>query len=133
MAGKGEKMDKKKRKSLFLFCFICVLASVSLILQQTIFTKSGRYALVEVGGKEVARLSLNKDAEIQVGTVEEGYNIIKVQDGSVAVTETDCPDKICVNTGKLRTTGGVIVCLPHKLVVTVVGNGEENKVDGVVR
>ena len=31
----------------------------------------------------------------------------------------DCPDKICVKTGKIKNKGEQIVCLPNKLVVKV--------------
>lgn len=110
---------------------LIILSGILLIFQQTIFKKTGYYALVEVDGKEVARLSLDKDTEIWIEAATDGYNIIKVQDGFVAVTEADCPDKVCVNTGKLRMSGGVIACLPHKLVVTVVGDENDEKVDGV--
>lgn len=137
--GEAVNVDRKKRNTVLLFGIMIVLSGTIFLLQNTVLKKTGSYALVEVDGKEVARLPLKEDAQICVDTQEEGYNIIKVQDGAVSVTEANCPDKVCVDTGKLRTMGGVIACLPHKLVVTVVGESEDENVDenvdvdGVVR
>ena len=48
-----------------------------------------------------------------------------VEDGAVSVTEADCADKICVHEGKISRTGEVIACLPHELIITVQGAGED--------
>ena len=40
------------------------------------------------------------------------------------MTEADCPDKICIDQGRVRYTGQCITCLPNKLTVTVEGGGE---------
>lgn len=45
-----------------------------------------------------------------------GYNIVEIKDGTIRISEADCPDKICVNTGILKA-GVPIVCLPHHLVI----------------
>ena len=54
-----------------------------------------------------------------------------VKDGKVSVTEADCPDKVCVNTGEISKSGDTIVCLPHKLVVEIEGSTSET--DAVAR
>ena len=35
------------------------------------------------------------------------------------MAEADCPDRLCVRRGPVRYAGETIICLPHKLVVTV--------------
>ena len=44
---------------------------------------------------------------------------MKIQDGQVFISEADCPDGLCVNTGKISKTGQTIICLPHKLVIEI--------------
>ena len=44
------------------------------------------------------------------------------------LTEADCPDKICVEQGRVRYTGQCITCLPNKLTVTLEG-GDAPEVD----
>ena len=48
--------------------------------------------------------------------------------------EADCPDGTCVRQGAIQTPGETIVCLPHRVTVTIVGNGEgTGGVDAVVQ
>ena len=37
------------------------------------------------------------------------------------MTDADCPDKLCVKTGRISKTGETIVCLPHRVVVEIIG------------
>ena len=46
-----------------------------------------------------------------------GWNEITIKDGSICISDADCPDKTCVKTGLLRSESLPIVCLPHKLVI----------------
>ena len=57
---------------------------------------------------------------------------VEIKDGKVAVTEADCPDKICVRHGPTDQTADPIVCLPHTLVVQVLAPaGGTEALDGV--
>ena len=78
------------------------------------------------GGELLYTLPLNEDTQIEVVT-DWGTNVVTVEDGKVAVTEADCPDKYCMARG--YCSGGTqIVCLPNRLVLEFVG---EQAVDGV--
>ena len=77
-------------------------------------------------GKLVQTLSLMQDQTIEVKTAQ-GINVVTVQDGKVAVTSADCPDKYCMHRG--WCSGGMqIVCLPNRLVLKFTG---ETQYDGV--
>ena len=54
-----------------------------------------------------------------------GYNIISIEKDRIAVIDADCPDKICVNQGYIKKGAVPIVCLPHKLSITIT-NSEKN-------
>lgn len=67
--------------------------------------------------------------EIDLSEVNEPYDItvngaltvtIHVEKGSISFTDSQCSDKICVNTGKLEHAGENAVCLPARVSVTVV-------------
>ena len=77
-------------------------------------------------GKHIKTLSLEKEQTLTVET-ETGRNVITVKDGKVAVTEANCPDKVCINRGWCNG-GAQIVCLPNKLILKFVG---DNTTDGV--
>ena len=51
-----------------------------------------------------------------------GYNIISYAEegeGGLICTAADCPDKVCMDTGVVRTAAEAIVCLPHRLTARV--------------
>jgi len=54
-----------------------------------------------------------------------GENTILVEPGRIRVSQADCPDQICVEQGPISDGTVPIVCLPHKLIVEIVGGGEE--------
>ena len=86
---------------------------------------------IKVDGNVVYSDSLKKDHDVNVDGYDGGYNHVVVKNGKVSVTEADCPDKVCVNTGEIGTPGDTIVCMPHKMVVEIEGSGEN--VDSVVK
>lgn len=85
---------------------------------------TGAFCEVSVQGQIVARLPLFEDCVKRIDTPG-GYNIITVRDGSVSVTEADCGNQICVQTGKIYKNGQIITCLPHGLIIKVVS--DQNK------
>ena len=46
------------------------------------------------------------------------------------MAEASCPDQLCVHQPAIRYHGQTIVCLPHRVSVTIEG-GEEAPLDGV--
>ena len=52
-------------------------------------------------------------------TTEKGSNTLLIDDESIAVISADCPDKVCVQAGKLTRPGDVAACLPHGLLIEI--------------
>ena len=52
-----------------------------------------------------------------------GTNIVLVEKGRICVSEADCPDQICVYQGWISDDIVPIVCLPHRLMIEIVGAG----------
>lgn len=84
----------------------------------------GAAAEIYLDGALYRTLPLSQDCELIVQT-ERGSNTVTVRGGAVAVTEADCPDKVCVRTGAVSGGGVPIVCLPHRLEIRVVGAQSE--------
>ncbi len=81
------------------------------------FAEDGDTVVVTVDGEEYARLSLEEDTELEIVTPH-GKNILTVKDGNAYMSFADCPDKVCVSTGKATPLRSV-VCLPHRVTVSV--------------
>ena len=112
-----------------LGAIIITSAAATLMLRQAPAT----LALVHSNGTLVERLDLAGAAEpysITVGS-DSGFNVISVELGRIRISDADCPDGSCIRQGWI--SGGVtpIVCLPHRLVISLEGGGTQD-VDAVV-
>ena len=86
---------------------------------------------IEVDGEEYMTVSLDEDQVITV-TTDYGTNVITIGSGAVCVSEADCGNQVCVNTGAVSTVGRMIVCLPHRLSVEIVTiDGTEPEYDAI--
>lgn len=67
--------------------------------------------------------------------VSEGssYNLLIVSASGVSMEAADCPDQICVHHIPITGGGESIICLPHKLVVEILGGTETETLDGMVK
>lgn len=102
----------------------------------------------KVGGGTVARVYRRGELimEIDLASVEEPYsvtlddgeghiNVLEIERGRIRVSEANCPDKVCVNTGWLESGLRPIVCIPSGLVIRLERAGSEgfDAVAGVIR
>jgi len=74
--------------------------------------------IVSENGEDYFDLSENADAVIDSNGVR---LVVSVCDGTVFVTESSCPDKICVLTGAISDSSRAIACLPAGVVISIVG------------
>ena len=112
---------------------IAALAAAGALIAFAVFLMSGRGAQVRVSvdGEIVKTMPLSEDAECEIAGVG-GFNRLVIEGGEAYLSEADCPDHLCVKMGEICKSGQSIICLPHKVVVTVVGGDEEMPVDVVV-
>lgn len=100
----------------------------------------GIYSLAAEGGSVKAEIyyysELVETVDLSGGeeksfSIPQDENVILhiYQDGSIAFVESDCPDKVCIHAGKLRTAGQFAACLPNGIVVRIVPEKERGKDD----
>ena len=109
---------------------LLLLAAALFVFHFAAPKKAGAAAKITVDNQTVATLPLSKDTTYKVETAA-GYNLVVVENGRAFVREADCKNQICVKSRAIARAGESIVCLPHKMTVTVVG-GEPPAVDFVV-
>lgn len=120
-----------KKKDLILILVLVLISVAGLAAAGFLQKDEGAAVVVTVDRQEYGRYPLSEDRTIEVSD-EAGRNVIVIKNGQVDVTEADCPDKICVDHAIIRYDHETIVCLPHKLVVEIVG-GETSDVDVTTR
>ena len=109
---------KHPRRADILFIAGLLLVSVALVLLLTLTRREGAFAEVEIDGESVARYALATDGEY---TLNGGTNVLVIEGGEAYLTYADCPDLVCVKTGRIRYVGESIVCLPNRLSVVIRG------------
>jgi hypothetical protein len=117
----------------FLFFLIIVIVCCFSWWYRNKTTEDYSLARITQDGVVIREIDLNKVSEPYEFVIENENgesNTISVQKGKIAVTDADCRDKICVNTGYISTGAAPIVCLPHKLSITIEDNGEIDAVAG---
>lgn len=81
---------------------------------------------------EIDLSTVKEPFQLRVEDGQGGYNIISVERGRIRVIEANCPEQVDVMQGWISEPHQSLVCLPHKLVVKIVGQ-EKSDVDGIVR
>ena len=113
------------KKTDLILGLIAIIAAAGIWLFYSAGADKGLTAVVTVDGELREELNLKENERVAIDTLW-GFNIVETKDGQVFVTEADCRDQICVDHKKIEKVGETIVCLPHKVIITVIGgNGEE--------
>ena len=111
-------LAEHKRDAVLVLSLILIAAAALVALM--LVPRGGSLVKVEIDGVEVASYSLSRDGEYPIG---EG-NILVIENGEAYMKYADCPDGTCIRTGKISKRGQTIICLPNKVAVTVVSDGE---------
>ncbi len=123
-----------KKSDLIIIGGLIVLSLIGAAFYFFVSGKKAAKAEILVDAKLVQTVDLSKNQTFTVTGVDGGTNLVVVSDGKIAVTDADCPDKICVNTGAISKPGQTIVCMPHRVVVQIKGNStDEDGFDGEAR
>ncbi|MCR4676582.1 MAG: NusG domain II-containing protein [Sphaerochaetaceae bacterium] len=122
-----------KKKADIILIAALLLAALSFLLFQLFSRQSGAVVKVSVGGEVVKELSLYRDQRYEINGVNGGFNTLVIENGQAWIEDADCPDALCVHMGKISFEGQSIVCLPHKVVVTVEGKASQSSVDAVAK
>ena len=112
-------MKTAKKGDAWLILGVAVAAAVLFVLLWWLPT-AGSAVEVTVDGKQFVTLPLSEQTAVDI-PVGEGSCTLVIADGRATVTAATCPDRICVRHRPISRTGESIVCLPNRVVVTVVG------------
>lgn len=121
-----------KKNDIFLIGALLLIGAGLFLGYRIFYRQVGASVEIRVDGKIYQTLSLAKDQRLEIPTEDGGSNVLCIQDGAADMTEANCPDGLCVKQAKISHDGETIVCLPHKLVITVLDDAEESdtEVDG---
>ena len=123
-------MNQVNRKNRNDVLFIAVLLLIVALAGAAFFFLRGEgdSVTVSVDGKHYGTYPLHTDLTLSIRTGEGGeqQNLLVIRDGNALVESATCPDGICAAHKPISREGESIVCLPHRVVITVhTTDGEE--------
>ncbi|MFV0255274.1 MAG: NusG domain II-containing protein [Erysipelotrichaceae bacterium] len=114
----------KKREVIFMMILL-LLVAIILLVWSFLFNTKGNSAIIYYGETIIYEVDLVENQPEEEFKIE-GYEdvVFKLyEDGSIAFIEADCPDHVCIDTGKISQVGQVAICLPNQIMVVI--NGPE--------
>ena len=117
-------MLKIKKWDFIIMALVLVLAGI--IFAFFAPRGSGEYAVITKDGKQIYKVNLNS----ALRTYEIDNVVIEIGNGHAAFVSSDCPDKVCIHSGKLSVAGQVAACVPNKISLTIEGQGDIDALRG---
>lgn len=71
-------------------------------------------------GDTVQTVSLAEDRTIPLRANGHSLTVV-IENGAVSVADSDCPDRVCVNSGAISRAGQAIVCVPAGITIRIDG------------
>lgn len=126
--------NHKYKKDIILIAAFVIIAVIAFVVINHFVKKDGAFVQIKVDGQVVNTIPVNQNETLTIEGYQGGSNIVTIENGGVTMTDADCPDKLCVMTGRISKTGETIVCLPHRVVVEIIGAAaDDSGVDSIVR
>ncbi len=103
---------------------VIVAAAVFLFIIPLLYGSEPAYVVITVQNGGTTRFSLYENRELTVSS--NGITLLVViENAQVYVKSSDCPDKVCVHTGRISRSGQSIICAPAGVVISVEGGGAD--------
>ena len=81
---------------------------------------------ITVDGEDYGTWRLSKNETIKIGET----NVCEIKDGKVRMIKADCPDHLCMKQSPIDKNGGMIVCLPNKVIIEGKGTPDSAQTSG---
>lgn len=119
-----------KRTDLVIIIGILGVSGISWGIYHFFFAEKEVRAEIYYYSELVETVDLNRK-EDRIFTIPQNEKVVfhLYKDGSIAFVESDCPDKLCIHAGRLKTAGQFAACLPNGIVVKIVSDGKRSEED----
>ncbi len=126
--------DRRRAKNdlIFIAALLVILTLAGLAF--FFLREEGDVVAVEINGRLYDTYSLSEDRIVEIRTGENGeeLNLLVIRDGKAHVESATCPDGICAHHKPISREGESIVCLPHRVMITVRKTASKDAPDVVV-
>lgn len=105
-----------KKKDWILIILILIITGCAYLMHHMLQGAGTGQAVVKINGAIEGVYDLSDDQEI---ILNDGSNILVIDNGKADMIEADCPDKLCVEQRAISKNNENIICLPNKIIVEI--------------
>lgn len=115
---KGERLDAMRvsKNDIILLATLCAVGILGCAVQRLQGNTGGNSVNIYCDGELIGQYDIDKSATVPIET-SYGRNILTIDDGNAYVSEADCSGGECMAMRIEKGGAGLIVCVPHKLVI----------------
>jgi hypothetical protein len=119
-----------KRTDIIIVLSILLISLAIWVFYGLFYADTPVMAEIYYESRLVERVDLGKN-EDRVFTIPQNEHVVfrVFRDGSICFEESDCRDRICIRSGKLKTVGQSAACLPNKIILKIVRKDRYSKDD----
>ncbi len=119
-----------KRTDIIIIAAVVATCVLAWLGYKALAAGQAKKAEIYYYGQLAATVDLSSDTDRTFYIPQDTHVIFHVyKNGEIAFESSDCPDKICVKTGKLSVLGQSAACLPNGIVLKIVKAGDRSAND----
>ncbi len=114
-------MKFAKKTDVFIILIVIIISIVGFLVRRFIFFDKPAKAEIYYKSELVEIVDLTNVKE-KTFSIPQNKNVVfqVFSDGSICFSESNCPDKVCIYSGRLDTIGESAACLPNEIVLKIV-------------
>ncbi len=125
-------MKKKINKYDIGLIAAIIIINVFLIIYsgKAALASNSKIAYIQSKNEYVREYVLTEDVndEFTIET-EFGYNTVRIENGKIWIHDASCPDKICIQQGRISNNNEAILCIPNRLFIKIIDGGDNSDID----
>ena len=116
---------------LFLFGLFVLLGLFCVVFFYRTYDAVGSKVVVTVDGVAYGTYALDTAQTVSITDAEGNVtNELRIENGAADMTGANCPDRLCVHQKPISHPNENLICLPNRVIVTVVGD-DSTDIDSV--
>ena len=113
---KSSKLIKPGDWLIIIMFFFLILASAKLLWD----FPQGQYLEIYKNNEILATYSLNQKLKKEIYNTK-GVTEVIIDNGKVRFSSSPCPKKYCIHQGWINKANQIIICIPNKISISIVG------------
>lgn len=118
----------KKGDYIIVALILLLSTGIFLVSKNSVVEAAEKEVVVSVDGKVEARYTLSEKEKLYTIDNKYGKNTFAITSDGVHMVESDCKDQICIHMGHITRAGESIICLPNRLIISLVNANADNDV-----